>query len=667
MQPKFRTFTTLFATTGTILSATPALAQFPFPAVQLDAVGSSEGADMNGKVQGCIGVDTLINNAPPPVVLFDFTASPTLICSVGDDIYNAGPANTYTGNYLITGSALARQQWRKFTNQIAANPFGFWPNVQYALSAAPVTSGDIIDYGANAAPQAGPGIQIPLYVVPIAFAYNGSYGKNAANQTMNFNNKFPIVGAGGQRLKKATYCGIWNGTITNWNALAIRTDNGNQALFDPLTDTASRWATEGAPIRLIGNANSSGETSVFTRALAAQCGVTVPNGGTNKFERSAGGLPYNSPTIDISPLTSSTPYKPVNSGNLTLVAGTTNAIGGVVFDQLGTFCDYTALVAGICSAPLANPGVATPGMFIVADGTRRVAQAIATTSPASSILLPSGVTIDGKFGYVGGDYVAPVVGRTLFSAALQVGSGAAYAIANTANSVTAVSPFRPPESTAASGAFNRKNGLAGDQRVVLKDVNDPLSGTDPVDRADPRHWINVLYPLTGPTLANPATGYPVVGTINMLTYTCFGSNAKRHGLANFIQYTIARITKKNAIGGTSGSINLSANTFIGTAPLARGILTQANVGVMPIGWRTAYVETFFKKSSQTSASGAPGTLGSLNLWLQTAQPLTPAGSAPTSLTVIDDGAGGIPGVDNRNPQCVVGGIADDVSPSLPGA
>jgi ABC-type phosphate transport system substrate-binding protein len=771
--------TSLLAATIIASVSSPAFAQFAFPTVELNGVGATTVGDINNKVQKCIGVNTEygVNGGsgsfPTPLVaIADYTptsptaANPELDCSTGDDIYNAGASNTYTGRYIGTGSGLGRQHWRNFDNQFrevynslgaitrpfGGNPFGLnaWTNVQYALSEAPAQPSDITDYNTDdleRAPDttspgnflktdatlatdadfdvrgntiAGPAIQIPLYVIPISVAYNPQYGLSVALQPMRFNVKTPVivnaVNTGGLRLTKADYCNIFNGVITNWNDSALRTRNSNLPLYDPLTDSSSRWGVtdravptnttgEGAPIRLIGRADRSGGTDVTTRALAAQCGTFAGN----KFERAAESLPYDpASTIDIRPLRPDTSYRPGVSA--AVLAGTTQSLGGGVWGNNGRFCNIAAVTSTNCGAAAV---VNTPGLFIVADGSTRVEAAIRDDSAAngSLVTLASGVQINGKVGYIGADFTLPTPGRSLHSAALQVGTGAAFAMPQAITAGQAFGTVLPPQATLGSGAYN-----VNDTRNVFKDLGnvatpaeiaDPVNGpaliaakVERVNRSNPLHWVNVLYPanfdLAGlpttpvrPTLANPTAGYPIVGTANLLTYTCHSSQAKVHGLANFIQYVTGRVTKKNALaGGTPVSISLSANTFPGTGAPTLGILSKSNTATIPAGWRTAVVETFLKYSTQ-SASGtgtAAPQLNSLNLWIQTAQPLTASGPASalksnTALNNVDNGqlgatalvAGVATPIDNRNPNCIQGFLAtdtavqNDAKPSLPGA
>lgn len=747
--------TSLLAATIMATSASPAFAQFAFPTVQIDGAGATTIGDVNVKVQQCIGVDTQYGtNASPAgtletITAVDYTpsvpslANPEHRCSTGTDVYNG--ATTYTGQYIGTGSGLGIQSWRNFRNQFVAgvnslgstvrpfgaNPFGTWTNLQYAFTESPIRPGDITDYNADdnervadatspgnfikdapggtdidfdqsALAAAGPAIQIPLYVIPIAVAYNPTYGFNAVNQRMNFNVRLPVtsngVGVGGLRLRKSDYCGIFNGSITNWNDPLITLRNspnatpaGQVPLFDPLTDSASRWATDGAPIRLVGRADRSGGTDVTTRALAAQCGTTVANGGTNKFERAAQSLPYDqASTIDIRPLRSDTGYRPaaVNPGGTPQpaanLAGSAQSIGGRVWANNGQFCNITNVTGGNCSVVDTNAN--TPGLFILADGSSRVEAATFEESAATGGLISVGaVQINGKVAYLGADFVTPTPGRRLHSAALQVGinpAGASFVVPSALTAGQAFGTVRPPQSPTTSGVYN-----VSDVRQVWKDLqatsttfNAALQET--VDRANPIHWANVLYPapfdaagnpVTVTTLANPTAGYPITGPAYMTTYTCFSTPAKTHGVANFLQYVMGRVTKKAVVGGNPSSISLNANTFPGTAAANLGTLAKSNTATVPAGWRTAIVETFLKRSTQKANGLTGATLGSRNLWIQSAQALTNvphtqtgAGASPTNLGTVDEGAGGTT-FDNRNPQCVVGGVADNASPSLPGA
>ena len=544
----------------------------------------------------------------------------------------------FEGQYVATGSGFGRQQWRLFTNQFTGlagsiNPFGTWTNVDFALSEAPADVTDITAYNANAnsvTNKAGAAIQHPIFVIPVAFAYNPVYAKKGAVD-FKFNAKFPQlingVTSGGIRLNKIAYCKIYNGEITNWNDPALQVLNGNQSLRD-VADSSTRWASEGAPIRLVGRADRSGGSDVFTRAMAAQCNGLV---AVNKFAKAAESLPFdNTSTIDIRRLRADVRYFPGSSSSN--FSGTVQSLGGLVYDRnTDVVCKWDEVnnTTKVCDAALAPGGVftnaLTPGLFMVSDGTTGVAEAIETT--VNNTLLTSTVDptvqLNGKFGYIGADFVKPVPGRNLFAAALQKGATATYVMPSATNGSAAFGTVLPPQATAASGAYNTLDAR------TLGSIN-PALPVDPVtnpgvavNRANPMHWANILYTAqtpTGPapTLANPVNGYPVTGAAFMLTYTCHkpanplvpGNNAGRFAMVNYVALLLGKNTKNSA------NTPVSANTFKGTGATALGILAQSNTAPLPGAWGNAVNDTFYKKG--------PTALGLLNLWIQDTLPTTAA-------------------------------------------
>ncbi len=561
----------------------------------------------------------------------------------------------FEGKYIGTGSGAGRQMWRTFTTNPplsgaagninpfaggAGNPSG-WANLQFAFSEAPATVSDITAYNAaanNATNKAGAAIQVPFYVIPIAIAYNPVYGVKTTPGgpvQLSFNAKFPQsingVVSGGIRLNKAAYCGIFNGTITNWNDPALRTLNGNTSLASP-SDDAARWASEGVTIQLVGRADRSGGSDVTTRALTAQCGTAASG---NKFTRASESLPFDSTsTIDIRRLRPDTRYFPTSAASN--FSGSVQSLGGLVYDRVtDNICrwDEVNATTARCDAALAQGAggafinARTPGLFLVADGSSGVAEAIegnGVNSLVTSTVDPS-LQLRGLVGYIGADFVKPVPGRTLFSAALQRGTTTAYVMPSTPNATAAFGTVLAPQSTAASGAYNpadpRQFGSV-DPYLPIDPATNPAT---PVSRANPLHWSAVLYNpnvATNLTLANPANGYPITGAAFMLTYTCFkpanpavpGVNANRFGIVEFMGVSFGKITKNSA------NQTVAANTFKGTSATAGiGILTQSNTSLPSAGWINAINDTFLKK-----AVGAAAPLGNLNLWIQDTLPTTAA-------------------------------------------
>src|SRR5262249_2218764 len=200
------------------------------------------------------------------------------------------------------GSGGGKSDWKNFNvAAITSMPTSFTAafadgHIQFAMSDSPISSGDLSTYNSTAPTSpasngAGPAIQIPFYVLPIALAYPPVYGKinvGGIITPLAFNVKSTLVQhagdgsvTGGLRLSKAAYCGILNGSITNWNDNILKTLNGGQSLGDP---NDPDFATTGVPIVLVGRNDNSGTTNLFTRHLDA---LTQCNGG--QFDTGVGG------------------------------------------------------------------------------------------------------------------------------------------------------------------------------------------------------------------------------------------------------------------------------------------------------------------------------------------------------------------------------------------
>jgi hypothetical protein len=647
--------TLLVATAMSGAFAGTANAQVLFPAAEVRGVGATTIGDVLVRNLNCIGRPTAGNNkygtnsgqllTIEPKVYQPTTPSltnPVLDCRDLDGFGNPLPDGSaltgqevqpdFEGRYVGTGSGFGRQMWRLFSNQFTGsniNPFGTWNNVQFAFSETPASASDITAYNANAnsvTNKAGPAVQVPFFVIPIALAYNPVYGyKNpvfdgttglvvSSDAEYAFNVKSTFVAKdrfgnpiGGLRLSKEAYCKIFNGLITNFNDPLLKTLNGNLDLRDT-DDSTTRWAADGVPIRLLGRLDNSGGTDVFTRHLTAVCD-TVPGltPATNKFDQAAEALPFDrTSSINLSAFRSDTAYTPTSTRP---IAGTIQSLSGAVYDRVAQVINTTQ-------------GAEAAGLFIVSDGSTGVAEGIEIAK--TGILKPSAsdatVQLNGKFGYVGADFVRPTAGRNLFSSSLQQGTGTTYLPPIALNASKAFGTVLPPQSTASSGAFN---------------VNDARLNSDgqAISRARARDWAAVLYPTSGNTLANPGVGYPITGTAFLLSYTCFADNADRLQLALWVGASLGKVTKK------SDNTSLNPNTFKGTGAASFGIFSQSNTAVVPAGWVNAIAETYLKKSTQKSTflsgpnTGVTVTLGTLNadpalvatpgngLWIQSKAPL----------------------------------------------
>ena len=113
--------------------------------------------------------------------------------------------------------------------------------------------------------NSGKAIQVPVVGVGIALAFNRT-GLN--------------VPAAGLRLSRITYCGILNGTITNWNDIRIRNDNGGAIIAANL------------PLRVVRRSDSSGTTFALSTHVNTICKPAATPGipTANTWSRGVGNI-----------------------------------------------------------------------------------------------------------------------------------------------------------------------------------------------------------------------------------------------------------------------------------------------------------------------------------------------------------------------------------------
>lgn len=446
------------------------------------------------------------------------------------------------GYYISTGSGAGKANWRNknVATGITTNPFGTWSNIHYAWSESPISASDLTTYNTAAAPTAGAAIQLPMLIFSVGFSYMPLYGKvmtgsGVADLTLNVKVPRTTTNLGGLRMKKTTYCGIVNGTITNWNDAALKADNGGQSLMDA-DDDVNRWNTTGVPIKLVGRSDNSGTTNVFTRALTAQCGGKFTAGGT---------------------------------------------------DQLPTAAKGTAVYNK--TTGLLQSGTETAGLFGLADGNDGVANAVSQNIPD-----PVGVgnyTFAGYLGYNGADWLAPTVlpnGKQLHSASLQQGTTTAFKSPVATDATAAFKGILPPQSDS-KGKYlpsNTTNGMR----------NDPLA------------WVVPATTVSAGSLANPAAGYPIVGTGNVLIYTCYADQNVRNALQNHLSMYLGKVTISDDL--TKVPAKLLTSTAKNSSGVPIGLLPNNGFAPMPAQWATAMNETFLTKVTTLNNPA------SLNLWIQ---------------------------------------------------
>jgi ABC-type phosphate transport system substrate-binding protein len=131
--------------------------------------------------------------------------------------------------------------------------YGTGPNFwDVSGSDATLTTANITAYNAAAGAARGPAIQIPTAGLPIVIAVNTA-GLNI------YLRPIPKGGTSGLYLSRRALCGIFTGTITNWNDPILTYDNNNTQLHVNL------------PIRVVRRADSSGATYLLTRHLDMVC------------------------------------------------------------------------------------------------------------------------------------------------------------------------------------------------------------------------------------------------------------------------------------------------------------------------------------------------------------------------------------------------------------
>jgi hypothetical protein len=389
---------------------------------------------------------------------------------------------------------------------------------------------------ANPVPLYGNFIQVPMSIDPVAFAFPSAYAVDNSTGTpvtYHLHIAVPNVdGSGGLRLDMKTACGIFNGAITNLNDPAITALN--PGLKDPADPNPFN-----VPIQLAGRSDSSGTTSIFYRALAAQCNAT-------------------------------------SSG----YAGTNNY-----------------LPAGGKKLPAALIG-AGAGQFQVFAGTTAVATYVAAAIPTP----PAGSsTTQFRMTYIGTDYTLPSSTGNGLPYNLSVANikvGTVYLEPTGKNALASfgagIHALLPPESHDAAGHFGTPLANSLGHRSNPQDWAQPIATTVSYDNG--ATFVNT--PLADPDHNIPGVtkGYPVVGTTNLFMNTCYNGANGTAAMLGFTKYYYTSTTIKTATTGLLAKSGLAAmpaawltatvNTFInplGEPPASRAALDALNLNILQAG------------------------------------------------------------------------------------
>jgi ABC-type phosphate transport system substrate-binding protein len=386
--------------------------------------------------------------------------------------------------------------------------------------------------GATAAPYNNPldtygqVIQFPLLITPVAIAYNPIYksvynpstGK-ATSYSFNIHTK-NADGSGGLQLDMPTLCAIFNGQITNWNDPAITALNGGVSL-KATTDTGAF----SAQIEMVGRQDGSGTTSIFYRALAAQCGQ-----GTVSYTEAGDSLSYTNA------------YLPAGGKNLP------SSLGGASTTQYWT--------SGATLTPVL-------GQFTLAKGSGGIAayMSIALTATAAKPTLTQG-----KIAYIGPDFALPACKNTKTAGctSLNVVDIKTNGVAIEPTAATALAAFSAaggangllPPQTDVNGAYDAANTTFG-ARSAPQDWAEPLTTT-------------VTYSTGGsgatPLAAPPAGYYPIVGTSNFFFYTCYKTAQAASDVTAFLNYYYTNAQTKTVLNlaGLAQMPSVWGSTILGT-------------------------------------------------------------------------------------------------------
>lgn len=504
------------------------------------------------------------NETTTTLPYFNFLGTPAHNCAT------APVDATKTANYISTGSGAGINGY--FSHDAAT----FWgdtvpgttpssyPSVQFAASDYGLSGTDASVYvgggvdgsvtvvapGVTPVPPQygnphdlyGAEIQVPILISPVAFAYDPVYKKSAdaAGTVTAYKfkvKKVNIDGSGGLVLDVPTLCKIFNGTVTNWNDPAIMALNGATSLRDP-TDpvaegtpsTPGTWEYTGAggglPIEIVGRADKSGTTSIFYRALAAQCT------GVNNYAAAGG---KTTPAV-------------LNGHTYTGLPAANNGPSGT-YTQLGQTGKFT--LASLSS------GVSDYTAFRL--------------SPAAGVTYTQG-----RLAYLSPDYALPAVtfsGTNTYGLnVVDVKVGTVVIEPTGANAVKAFGTTILPPQSDVTGLTGNKAGYynaadtAHGVRSAPQDWAQPISTTFT--------YSNGSVPAV--VLANPNSGgasfYPFVGTTNASLYTCYGDTVTTTAVIGYFNYFLNNKTISTATTGLLGKSGFSAMPAAWLSAIAESFL-----------------------------------------------------------------------------------------------
>ncbi len=523
------------------------------------------------QAEDCYGAPTqlvikgsALNNptyASPPVAFFNFTGTPAQNCATNH------VDQSVQLNYISTGSGTGLKGL--FTHNATA----FWgdtvppggnntpyPSVDYANAETAMLPGDVTAWNSGGVDPA----------TTLTFATPPGTGQYATPYPLYGHMiQIPLLITPVDVTYASAYKRVRNadGTVTEYHFNVHTPRNGDGGLvLDAATYCAifngqiTDWnqipttlnggvslkdpadtSTFSVPLVMVGRSDGSGTTSVFTRHLAAQCPTVI-----------SGNL-----------------YADFNSSISAAAPSIYNASWNKANPNFGSTSGVTD-VAGKFTGASGSDGVADYVQF----------------DPNNQPAMTTGATVvQGRIGYVGPDFVLPSVTET----------------GNNTFGLNSANLLRPGQKT--SIAPTGATALLAFGANIKAPTGAPGNGTA-TDPTIPTNWVQS--PNKTASIAIPANirAYPIVGTSNLLTYTCFNSatvTAKWVAFLNWFE--------------TSKTVN--------TANL--GLLSIAGFAPMPAAWTHAINVDFVKPNATTKA---------YNLFITTAGtgPASGAGSQCNAIT-----------------------------------
>ncbi len=200
--------------------------------------------------------------------------------------------------------------------------------------------------------------------------------------------------------------------------------------------------------------------------------------------------------------------------------------------------------------PRQGPGV---GRFTLAPG----APGIAAYTSFTDVPAVGATLTRGRLAYLGTAYTAPYAANgglsyALFTASLKNSGSGAFVAPQPSTATTAFAAQTAPETNGA-GVYAPSSTLWG-------------------ARNNPADWVRLSATGSSASLANPSAGYPIVGTVNFLGYTCYATTARTTAIHDYVAFWLNNPT----------------------------ILTNFGLAAMPTAWRTAITDTFLTTPSTPS-------------------------------------------------------------------